>query len=461
MRLERGITETRVLRAPSWFYEYLARHLSVPVEPGTTEDQFRFGMHWNHQADDGTWQRYGSLVKHDVVPAGLTSHVIALARHYGLRGQLHDIRVRPEEMLPLWSVQAKWRPYQDEVHKACTRRSTGVIDAPPRSGKTLMAARIIDTHNLPTVYIAPSVQIVRQVFGVLREQFGSDFVSRLDGSAKASDKDPEKQFVVTTPQSAVNMSAEWWAGRKVLALDEFHHAAADTYHRISALAVNAYYRYCFTGTHFRTGDDGLAMEAICSTVLKKISVGYLVENGWLAPPRVFFRPVRGTSYGSGFKSIYDQGIVGHEERNDLVVRTSLELLERGVPTIVLVRRRNHADALGSRIDDSVVVKGGENALTSRAVQEFNEGRHNCLIGTSVIGEGVDVPRAAALVYACGGREGVMMMQSYFRPLTANEGKDCGRIYDFVDHQNRLLRRHSSQRMAMVRDQLGSSVLHTE
>ncbi len=451
MYVDRFNAWAEVKRAPAWFLSYLARHLSVPVEPGT-EPGFRFGVMWQHNS-----QLYGSLVKHDVVPAGLVPHVEAIAQHYGLACEVYDRRERPLEGYPYHVVKAKWRPYQDEVQKQVVRHGTGVIDAPPRSGKTLMAARAIDAYALPSVYIAPSVQIVRQTYEVLCKHFGEDLVARVDGDAKPHERDPEKLIVISTPNSAVTLPQEWWDRRDMLIVDEFHHAAADTYHRINALAANVYYRYGWTGTHFRSGDDRLAMEAVCSYLLYKIPVDYLVENGWLAPARVFFAPVRSSSKGGAdWRVAYQRGIVDNDERNALVVHIATTMVENGVPTIVLTRRRKHADALAEAIPEAVAVKGGENALTSQSVRDFLDGRFACLVGTTVIGEGVDVPRAGALVYASGGNDGVLMMQSYFRPLTASPGKAVGRIFDFVDHHHATLAKHSERRIEMAREQFGAA-----
>ena len=449
MQVDRFNAWAQIRRAPGWFLTYLARHLSVPVEPGT-EQGFRFGVMWNHAG-----KRWGSLLKGESVPAGLVPHVEAIAKHYGLPCYVADRRERPEERYPLHVIRAQWRPYQDEVQRRVLAHAAGIVDAPPRSGKTMMAARAIDALNTTTVYIAPSVQIVRQTYGVFCGIFGEDFVSRIDGDASDRERDPSKQIVVTTANSAVALGQEWWDTRELLIVDEFHHAAADTYHRINALAQRAYYRYGWTGTHFRSGDDALAMEAVCSYVLHKIPVDYLIDNGWLAPPRVFFAPVYASPTGGhDFRTAYQRGIVECPERNDLVVLVARTLVENKIPTIVLTRRRAHADSLAERIPDAVAVKGGENALTSASVKDFLKGRFDCLVGTTVIGEGVDVPRAAALVYASGGSDGVQMMQSYFRPLTASSGKAVGRIYDFIDSHHGQLRKHSERRIEMAREQLG-------
>lgn len=452
MQLEQHNSFTLIRRAPAWFLDYLGRHLSVPIDLGT-EAGTRFGTTWTHQG-----QRYGTLLRGDRIPAGLTSHVLALAKHYRIEHVHHtDARQRPPDAVPLWCVTAPWRSYQDDVHYQLTHYPCGVIDAPPRSGKTLMVARYLDVMNLPSVYVAPSVQIVRQTYEVLVRYFGEDLVSRLDGSAKPREKDPEKHFVVATAPSAAAMPREWWDQRELLAIDEFHHAAAETYHRINDLAENVYYRVGLTGTHFRTGDDRMAMEAVCSYLLHKIPVAYLVENGWLARPQVFFAPTGAPPTGGiDWRIAYARGIVECERRNQLVRETAICMQTNGIPNIVLTRRRAHADELGEMIPDSVVVKGGENALTSRSVKEFGRGRYQTLVGTSVIGEGVDIPSAGALIYASGGSDGVQMMQSYFRPLTAVQGKAVGRIYDFTDTHHGTLHRHSTKRAAMAREQLGEA-----
>lgn len=443
MQLVRGNAVTEIRNAPQWFLTYVGRHLSVPIELGTKKGA-RFGIQWKHEG-----QLYGSLVRDRTVAAGLTPHVIALARYYGLPCHLTDLRERPIDNVPWWSVRADWRPYQERVHRKVAQADTGVIVAAPRSGKTLMGARIVDTLALPAVYVAPSVQIVRQTYERLREIFGDDMVSRLDGSSK---QDPDKTIVVTTAVTAAMQATEWWDKRDVLLIDEFHHAAADTYHQINLLARNVYYRFGLTGTHFRTGEDRLAMEAVCSNVLEAIELDELVPE-YLAPPHVFYAPVRGRVGALDWREAYQLGIVENEERNNAVALFANTMLANGIPTIVLVRRRAHADALADMIHGAVAVKGGENALTSKHVKGFTDGKIECLVGTTVIGEGVDVPRAGALVYASGGSDGVQMMQSYYRPMTAYDGKSKARIYDFLDLQHQTLRRHSEDRIQMAKAQL--------
>lgn len=450
IQIERHNAWSFIRGAPQWFLTYLARHLSVPVEDGS-EAGTRFSIVWKHQGES-----YGSLVHGNRVAAGLTLHVAQLAQHYGLHGEIRDVRARPVEQYPWHSVRVRWRPYQDQVHRQLCLYDVGIVDAPPRSGKTVMAARVVDSLAVPTLYVAPSVAIVRQTYDVFVHFFGENAVARLDGDALPHQKDVTKPIVIATAVSAVRQPKEWFATRQLLIIDEFHHSAAETYHRLNALADQTYYRYGFTGTHFRTGDDMLAMEAICSTVLYRITPAMLIPE-YLAVPDIFFARARAAPCGGAdWKVAYRKGIVESEKRNELAAMIANACVRARVPTIVLTRHRAHADALGSLIHGSVVVKGGEGALTSAAVQEFLAGRVDCLVGTTVIGEGVDLPRATALVFASGGSDGVTMLQSYYRPMTALPGKDAAKIYDFIDTHHGTLARHSRNRIAMAKEHFGDS-----
>lgn len=443
---------TMIHGAPQWFLQYLELHLSVPVDAGTLPGR-RFGKVYFRRE-----QCWGTLLVGNRVPSGLTERVIAIANYYTQQGyplpvEFHDKRERPEDGYPWFSVAAAWRPYQNWVHeRVLAAGGSGIVDAPPRSGKTLMAARAIDALAQPTIYIAPSRAIVYQTYQTFARIFGESLVARYDGGEKG---DIEKAIVVATVQSAVKLPKEWWHRRRLLIIDEFHHAAADTYYQVNDLAEQVYYRLCYTGTHWRTGEDALAMEGICSRVIASISVDYLVKQRFLSEPYVYFVPFRGSTFAAAdWREAYQLGIVEHEQRNDLIVNYAHQLADEGHQVIVLTNRRQHADDLGDRIQDAQVAKGGEGILTSRTVHRFARAEFPVLVGTSVLGEGVDVPNASALIYAGGLGDSVQMMQSYFRPLTANTGKSHGRVYDFRDLHHPTLQRQAESRIALAHQYLG-------
>jgi superfamily II DNA or RNA helicase len=199
------------------------------------------------------------------------------------------------------------------------------------------------------------------------------------------------------------------------------------------------------------------MEAVCSTLIARIQLADLMPH-FLTPPRVVFAKARQGYVNTGdYAKDYEAGIVRAEQRNVTIAKIARVLsYENGIPTVVLTKAREHADTLGEMISGSITVKGGGGA--HEGIAAFNDGKYDVLVGTSVIGEGVDLPRAAALVFAGGGAATVQMMQSYYRPLTAQPGKTVGLIYDFQDDHNRTLNRHSAERIAFAREHLGDCVV---
>lgn len=436
--------------APPWFTTRLIRKLAVEVPAGTSLG-VRFGSMFAYQD-----RLFGSLVHEGPsVPSGLAWHVWRIAKAFEKQGHpvggidFIDRRERPVPAGPLGCVNIRWWPSQDEAHAKALAVGTGVIDSPPRSGKTLTAARLIDSIGLPALYVAPTVEIARQTHRVLSGLFGADRVARIDGTAQDDERDPTRFIVVATAASALRLDSEFYATRQVLVFDEFHHGAAESWHRISLLAKHVFHRFCFTGTHWRTAGDDLAMQAVCSRVVYSCSIESLVPN-YIARPWVAFTSIRGAVPARDWRVAYARGIVEHEERNATVVRFAEQLSAEGVPTLVLTNRRAHADALANAIPGARVAKGGQGVLTSKSVADFVAGAYPVLVGTTVLGEGVDVPNAGAVIYAGGLGGSVQMMQSYFRCLTAaGSTTKVGRVYDFLDLHHQTLMRHAEERLALA------------
>jgi len=79
------------------------------------------------------------------------------------------------------------------------------------------------------------------------------------------------------------------------------------------------------------------------------------------------------------------------------------------------------------------------------MEDFKKGKIKCLIGTSVIGEGVDLPNANVLIMAGGGKARSQVMQNIGRVLRICKGKTFAKIYDFEDRGSEWLSDHSAQR----------------
>jgi superfamily II DNA or RNA helicase len=161
--------------------------------------------------------------------------------------------------------------------------------------------------------------------------------------------------------------------------------------------------------------------------------------------------------------LYDWGIVDHPERNQTLAWAAHALMEAGKRVLVIVKQVKHAANLASLIPGAVQVDGTtaeRSAQVPQVLTELERGTIRCVVGTSVIGEGVDVPAADALVYAAGGRSKVKVVQDFFRVLTTAGGKTEGLVIDCADNHHERLVEAAAHRLELYRRSFDSTVLES-
>lgn len=419
-------------------------------------------------SDDDGWDGWIRLMdRTGYMPAGLVPKVRRLLDKYQIPYAFNDVRERPDDDLPLWSG-FKLRDYQRQLVDRALSMGRGVLDSPPRSGKTLMGAAIIDANPLHTLWIAPTKGIVAQTVRALAKlALGPHGVTGLTGGwpkPNASGGGPGKRradelhharVVVTTAATAVKAPESFYRSRKILVVDEFHHAAASTYQEINKRAAPIYYRYGMTGTHFRSDENSeILMDAVLSDVIGRVEVKQLIDLGFLAPVDFVFVPVEEPKLGPcALDTAYRMGIVNHQRRNEWAAWSAKTLMAMGKRVIVLVKHVAHGAKLAGLIPGAQFVQGaggsGDETVTDEEVEakihDFNNGMCQCLVGTSVLGEGIDLPAADALVYAKGGSAAVTVTQDVFRVLTASPGKARAIVVDFADRHHDGLIAQSANR----------------
>jgi superfamily II DNA or RNA helicase len=127
--------------------------------------------------------------------------------------------------------------------------------------------------------------------------------------------------------------------------------------------------------------------------------------------------------------------------------------------LVLTKEIEHSKILATMIGaDAVQVDASDPAGVTFALRALAGGAIRAVVGTSVIGEGVDVPDADALVYAAGGQSRVKVVQDYFRVLTGSAGKTCGLIVDAADNHHDKLVENAARRLAIYRQSFGCTVM---
>ena len=87
---------------------------------------------------------------------------------------------------------------------------------------------------------------------------------------------------------------------------------------------------------------------------------------------------------------------------------------------------------------------------SCVLADFKSGEIKCIVATSLLDEGADLPIARVLIMVSGGRSNAKTEQRTGRVLRLYQGKDHGIIYDFHDRQHSTMRNHSLKRMDTYR-----------
>jgi superfamily II DNA or RNA helicase len=384
--------------------------------------------------------------------------------------EIDDTRIRPVEGFPEFphGQEIVDRDYQLQAADQAVKLGRGVLDMPPRSGKTRTMCEIHRRIGLPTLWLAPTDRIVSQTREVLEGFFGSNYVVQQVGAAKPQ-KASQARVVVCTAATAAKLSPDFYQTREVLCVDEYHHAAARSYHNdIFKKCDHIFYRFGMTGTFFRSGLDGMALHALLSQTIYKITSQELLDRGYLVPTRVVFLPVlaprlRGLPDSSFQTSHGKMGIHEHQVRNQLAAWAAAILHQAGRRVLVLVGTKRQGREL-ERLIENFIGRAPEGCrfasveflstdrprpIQGEIIESFLEGQEvKVLMGTSLLGEGVDLPVADALVYARGEKAEVSLTQNAYRVCTAVPGKKEAIIVDFADRHNKKLMRHSLERLGI-------------
>lgn len=399
---------------------------------------------------------------------GLLSLVKRLVTKYRYEYTVDDRRVRPQEGFPEL-VKIPLRDYQRKAVDRALEEGRGVLDMVPRSGKTMLACEIQRSIALPTIWIVPTDGIARQTKSVLDSFFYDAYSYHLVGSAREKLEIAKKVFVVVcTAATAVNLPEDFYQSRECIIVDEFHHAAAKSYNTIFEKCAHIYFRFGLTGTFFRSSGDDMAMHAHLHETIYRITSSDLLQYGYLVPTKVVFLPItqrmprseRGPMPTSFFVGHGKYGIHEFQYRNDIVAQCAYWLCQYGYKVLVLVGTKKQGRLLQSSITKYLQPNKGtefkvaefvstdmRRRIQARIIKAFLDSEEiRVLLGTTIIGEGIDLPSADALVYARGERAEVPLTQAVYRTCTAVEGKTHAVVVDFADRHNRKLLKHSQERL---------------
>lgn len=417
---------------------------NLNLDKEALERELRHLLHVNRGLEQTLWR---PLYDSDgFFPTGLLPKVTSILEKRNQAFKIQDTRKLPEKEFNFVLKESlpPFRYYQKDAVRSLKELHRGVVVFPTGTGKTKTACKMIAELGVRTLVITPGKSIVSMMLKELTYYFGKGKVQQLTTKSKSL-----KAINVVNIQALVNLPPDLFYEIQAVIIDEFHHAAADTYLTANEDHLkNCYYRIGLTATNFRNDGSGLALEAALSGVLYEYTVATAIKDGYLMQPEFHIVPIQ-LQPDRTFQKAYKSQIVENEERNELI-REIAETHKKD-HTLILIKQIPHGERLAELIPGSVFIQGDtKDHDRERILEDFRKGKINCLIGTTVIGEGIDLPVADVLIMGGGGKAKSQVMQNIGRVLRICEGKPTPLIYDFNDLDGSWLEEHSVERQEIYR-----------
>lgn len=403
---------------------------TTPEINSALEEEFSYNVQGHEYSDkfkEGDWNGKQYVLRDRHFSIGLLYDVISSLEKKNIEVTVKDFRKLGEGIaLPDGSIPL--RPYQKEIVDKAIEYKSSSIQVATGGGKTLIAADFMRL-GLQTLMLVPSVEILRQTQENLSEYLNTEI-------GIIGDKEYDiKNITVATWQS---LNSQTWDYKEylnnvdMLVVDEAQHIGANILRKI-AKEIPATYRLGMSGTLWR--EDGADLEIIACTGPKiaEIPYSYLIEHGYLVPAdiTIYKFPRKIYPIYARYSDIYTDYVVKNEFRNKYLTKVANDLIKAGRKVLIFVNRIEHGETLANM--------GGQHFLYANhpdrrfLIDAFKNGQIQCLISTSVLNEGFDLPPVDALILAAPQKSSIVTLQKIGRALRPYPNKKDAIVIDCADN----------------------------
>lgn len=350
-------------------------------------------------------------------------------------------------------------PTQDQAARAMLTHDTGVLVAPPGTGKTVLGAHLIAKRGVNTLVLVHRKPILDQWVAQLAEFLGvpKKEIGVLGGGKRKA----TGRLDVAMLQSHVRKGRveDLVGGYGHVIVDECHHVSAASFERVLS-EVKARFVTGLTATpHRRDGHDPIIQMQL-GPVRFAVSPREAARAGGLEH-RLVVRETTFTSEwapGDPIQDLYGE-LAADRGRNDLILDDLLAAVTNGRSPLLLTERRDHLELFERKLLPAVrhliVLHGGLGAKARRAALErlaaIPASEERVVLATGrYIGEGFDDPRLDTLLLALPVAWKGTVAQYAGRLHRRHSGKTGVRIHDYRDGTIPVLARMLEKRIRAYR-----------
>jgi superfamily II DNA or RNA helicase len=347
-----------------------------------------------------------------------------------------------------------WRSYQPDAVMAMTEKEHGILEAPPRSGKTLLIAAAICMNREKAIVFAHQTDLLLQLFDTFEEFTNLNEIKTshcpVVGFPESMEDFETLDVALCTKQTFDNIINRSKA-RVVQKLfgavyvDEAHYVGGEVYSQL----INRFHsriRQGVTATPRRKDNLHIVVDGILGGIIHKITrseIGCVpMEVTTISTdvtlPKKDTQFVRALSYLSQ-----------HEARNELILGWMQKDVSEGHRIIAVTDRKPHGVYLRDKLRERGIVAEVFNGTVSdrhlrkKILGGIRHGDTKVLIVMRGMCTGLDIPAADCFYNLLPSANSVAEEGEYeggggyeqqcTRVLTPHPGKKCGIVRDFVDN----------------------------
>jgi superfamily II DNA or RNA helicase len=419
------------------------------------------------------------------LPTGLMPVLCARLDAERIGYEVVDVRTNRPAFNPEGRIAGKeLRSFQGEALAALLAERlgphwfpSGICSLPTASGKTALVAGVCAIFTGRALILVHRKTLMRQTARELSTMLSEDVGVIGDGLFE-----PRRVTVATVQTLAPYVKEATKASRELLDVstfisDEAHHLgqAKKTFLAI-ARKCPAFVRLAVSATPFKRDDlvQAYRLHGATGRVIYSKTPGEIQALGYLPHVCVNFIPITQpteVTYAeqltdpdgpgaprtvpmwtlpyradeTGAPGAYDAGIVGNAYRNDVVVRRARAAIADGKITLVLCVRETHGIALAEALGCPFIYGKTHTEKRDALLKQLGAGTLRCLVASTILDEGIDVPAISHLVLAGAGKDDGVMLQRIGRGARLKEDGGGLTVDDFLDNHNESLWKQSAQR----------------
>jgi superfamily II DNA or RNA helicase len=408
----------------------------------------------------------------------LLQRTVDLLQAAALDVNVIDQRTVVAAATPLACKTVPW-DWQETILQDCMKHGRGIVKAPTGSGKSIVMTNLIARINNPnTLILVNKRDILYQLKRDMKNDLGLE-IGQIGDSV--IDIRPITIAMIQTLANVYKIKVEGFEEKdktkinhekesaikriimdtECLMADEVHNMVAKTYYSMQRYFKNAYFKFGFSATPYRTDQADLLLEAAFGPRVSELSCTELIDKGFLARPIFYLVKVKHNRAPRewNYQELYEKEVVLHEERNFAIVKLATKFWKENRRVLVIVNHRKHGEILENMLGITIGAKNvkyvhGDTDTGERqqALTDLNTGDIRMVVATKVWSEGINIKNLEVLINTKAQESPVDFVQIIGRAMRKAEGKDKVCIIDMYDHGCRYLEKHAKARLEVLKQE---------